>query len=165
KEKIIRANLLKIKTELDLSQNIILQDGDRIIVGGSINSVYILGLVNSPGPKTYFYDATVSDYILLAGGFKEYGDKGHVKIIRGDINNPVIIKDINLSNFFADGSVDRVEVEPGDIIMVEGDWVVKWQETLSILTMIKQTASIPRDLMNTYLDLTGQKRPVYVPAN
>lgn len=165
KSKTINVNLMKISTEMDISQNIVLEDGDTVIVGAAINNIFVLGQVVSPGPQRYIYGASISDYIVMAGGFLKNSARDNIKIIRGDVQNP-IIKDIKLGKFFEEGKKDEDEVtlKPRDIIFVEGNWVLSWADALSILKMVRDTISYPRDIRDAYIDLSGQKRPIYYPV-
>jgi len=163
KRKSIMVNLNKILIDKNLDQNIVLKEGDTVFVGAKINSVFVMGEVNNPGPQAFTYGFTVADYILGAGGFGRNSDKDHIKVVRGGPENPVITN-IQLGKLYEEGKRDEVVIEPGDIIMVEGDWVMKWADARYMLRIVRDIVSFPRDVRDVYLDLTGQPRPVYFPT-
>jgi len=113
-------DLFKVIIQGDVSQDIILDDGDLVIVPSTVtakNRVYIYGEVNNPGlyaftgPNIHILDA-----ISRAGDVTIFAKRSQTKIVRGDISRPEII------------SVDlKALLEQGDqtqnIALLNGDFV------------------------------------------
>lgn len=60
------------------NQNIIIQDGDKIIITPYSNIVSIQGAINSPGLQKYIVGKRLSHYIELSGGFSPNADKKNI---------------------------------------------------------------------------------------
>lgn len=70
------------KIQLDNpSDNILLEDGDTIIVPRA-NSVYVLGEVKNPGSRPLGRDTTILEVITLSGGFTEKAAANGSKVVR-----------------------------------------------------------------------------------
>jgi protein involved in polysaccharide export with SLBB domain len=63
--------------------NILLEDGDIIVVPENPGKVYVYGQVNQPGYVDFSENKTIQWYIERAGGFAPYADEGRERIIRG----------------------------------------------------------------------------------
>jgi len=92
---VVRANLYKALTQGDLTQDIILDDGDTVyvpMVTRASNRVYVFGEVEKPGVYPFVEDEMrIADAIAMAGGDTVFAKREHVKVVRGDINNPQVI--------------------------------------------------------------------------
>jgi polysaccharide biosynthesis/export protein len=66
----------------DSSQNMILQDGDAIVVPSVKRTIYVFGQVNNPGHVPYLAGKDASYYIEKAGGVTDRSREGDVKIVR-----------------------------------------------------------------------------------
>jgi protein involved in polysaccharide export with SLBB domain len=64
--------------------DVMLEDGDSIVVPGSPSSVNVMGEVNHPSAFLRTSSYTVRDYINEAGGYTQYADKKQVLVIRAD---------------------------------------------------------------------------------
>lgn len=71
----------KLFAEDDQSQDIIIKDGDVVVIPEETNMVYVFGHVNSPGYVEYRNGMTVEEYIKSAGGIGE-DPRDEIKIIR-----------------------------------------------------------------------------------
>lgn len=85
--------------------------------------VYLVGAVQVPGPQEIPSDErfTVSKAIMRAGGFSDFADKKHVKIMRGggEASRRGETTVVNVADVIEKGKVERdVELEPGDIVYV-----------------------------------------------
>jgi protein involved in polysaccharide export with SLBB domain len=94
-------------------QDIILKDGDRLIVPRITQEVTVIGEVQST--TSHLYDPSLgrSDYVEKSGGLTPRGDKGRIYVVRAD--GSVVTKSGN--NWFANGT----EIRPGDTIVVPLD--------------------------------------------
>ena len=97
------------------SADIILKDGDRLMVPKFSQEVTILGEVRRP--TSYLFDPYFSqtDYIEQSGGFKDSADKRGVYIVRA--GGEVVIPKRRLFSF---GSPNNA-ISPGDTIVVPID--------------------------------------------
>jgi polysaccharide export outer membrane protein len=89
-----------------LSENLVLQNGDTVIVPTG-EKVFVTGFVASPGAYSVRKGTTVRQALILAGGVNERGAEGRVRIIR-----TVDGKETKLNSKLHD------EVQAGDIIVV-----------------------------------------------
>ncbi|MGD1086429.1 MAG: polysaccharide biosynthesis/export family protein [Verrucomicrobiota bacterium] len=95
-----------------------------VIIGlDSVNSirgsVFVWGQVNKQGPVDLLFDQklTVSKAILKAGGFSDFADKKHVKVMRaGATNTPV---EINIQDVLDNGHSEKdIILDPDDSVLV-----------------------------------------------
>jgi len=93
--KALTVNLNKTITQGDLSQNVVLDAGDTIMVPPIAedprNRVYVFGEVKNPGVYPTRGDITVMEAIALSGGFEQRAVLGSAKILRGDMTKPQVI--------------------------------------------------------------------------
>ena len=88
-----------------------------------LGKVYVVGQVKQSGPLEIPDDEvfTVSKAILKAGGFSDFADKGHVKLVRGgahgeDSKTAIII---NVAEIWEKGKTSNdVPVQAGDVVFV-----------------------------------------------
>ncbi|EWH04613.1 polysaccharide biosynthesis protein [Pseudoalteromonas lipolytica SCSIO 04301] len=99
---------------LNGEQNLILQDGDALIIPPQRDSISVIGEVNYPSSHLYEGTLDLSQYVSKSGGFKEFADEDRLYIIKA--NGSVVIPK---SSWFA---VERNNLlEPGDTIVVPLD--------------------------------------------
>lgn len=98
-----------------LGQDVVLKDGDRLLIPTVSQEVTVLGEVRRP--TSYLFDPTFSqsDYIEQSGGFKERADKGGTYIVKA--SGEVVIPKRELFKF---QSAKRA-ISPGDTIVVPLD--------------------------------------------
>ncbi|MEX0602540.1 MAG: SLBB domain-containing protein, partial [Bacteroidota bacterium] len=63
-------------------QDIVLRDGDKIVVPSRFSSVFVFGQVVSPGHIPFGSGLSVKHYIEKAGGFTSEALGGEVKVIK-----------------------------------------------------------------------------------
>ena len=158
REDIIKVNLHEIELKDDLSQNIILKEGDVVIVSSHANMVYVLGEVANPGAYEYVEGSKLIDYVSKAGGPTKMA-VSEIGIIHGE---EVIKANINEILNGKDG--ERVSIASGDIIFVPQSFYANWADILGTFKLVRDTLAIPRDTRDAYLDITGQPRPTYIPT-
>lgn len=139
----IPVNLRKLIVEKDLSQNVIVDDGDSIIIPQASNQVYIVGQVINPGPQKFLTGATVADYIGMAGGLNKFAASDSVGIIRGKGKNLSVTK-INMSEYM-NREEDRQQVIAGDIIFVPQSWFANWADISAVVVLIRDGRDATRD--------------------
>ena len=108
----------RVSAEFDLDilknnpdKDVLLQDGDTVVIPELINQVYVFGEVQNQGSTSYIGDKDISFYIDNRGGFKSGADKRSVYILYPNGNTKKISK-----NIFQGKS--ELEVYPGSIIYV-----------------------------------------------
>jgi len=142
--KIIPVNLRKLMTEGDESQNIILREGDSLIVPSVPDSVYILGEIRAPGAYQYNVGNKIKEYVALAGGPTSKAKLRHVKII-SRTGDEITVTTIDLRSILTGNKKEKIELRPGDVIYIPHADIVSWKDILGIMTeliVIKQLFKI-----------------------
>ncbi|AXE29395.1 sugar ABC transporter substrate-binding protein [Chromobacterium phragmitis] len=109
-----------------------LQDGDQIEIPRRPGTVNVLGAVYQTNAFIYRPQRSVGDYLGLAGGVSDSGDKSATYILRADGT----VTSNNSGGWFS--SVNGKKVNPGDSIVVpeelsKGSWTQSLKEWTSIL--------------------------------
>ena len=86
----------------------------------STRLVNVSGEVKSPGRQTYTADLTVMTAISGAGGFNDFADKKHVKLVRGRK-----VQVLDSTKFSVKPELD-IKVTPGDQIFVPQSGAFFW---------------------------------------
>ncbi len=126
-------DLQKLFVEGDQTQNLVLQDGDVLMVtaksaaGGEQlpagmmvgpTQFYVVGSVVKPGIYDYKENDTVLDAILRAGGFTEFASRNNVKLVR-EANGKTDTMQIKMKDIMDKGAMDKnLPVKGGDMIIV-----------------------------------------------
>jgi len=97
------------------AQDVILKDGDRLLVPKISQEVTILGEVRRPTSYLFDPDFSQSDYIEQSGGFKDRADKNDVYIVKA--GGEVIMPKRGLFKFRS----AKNTISPGDTIVVPLD--------------------------------------------
>lgn len=130
----IVVDLNKLFLKGDQSQNILLQDGDVLMVAAKTsepvaagmpttqslgpNQFYVVGSVVKPGIYDYQQGDTVLDAILRAGGFTEFASRNSTKLVR-DVDGKTRTFQIKMKDVMDNGEMDKnQEVKSGDMIIV-----------------------------------------------
>jgi protein involved in polysaccharide export with SLBB domain len=112
--------------------DVLLKDGDQILVPKLTQEITILGEVQSPTSHVFKPGLSRDDYIALSGGSMERADRKHIYVVRA--NGDVV-------SGFRDGWFRRsraVDIRPGDTIVVPLDTervaaLPLWQSVTSII--------------------------------
>jgi polysaccharide biosynthesis/export protein len=138
----------KVEKDGDIGQNIVLRDGDTVVVPQKFNQVYVLGYVEKPGPVRYVEGTYVSDYIGSAGGFTRFAATDNIGIIRGDPTHPTVIK-VKVDKYLAWGNdTNSPVIMPGDVIYVPQSWFADWADMAGILVGFRDARNATRDLVS-----------------
>ena len=78
----VSVDFQKLFKQNDSSQDIIVQDGDEIVVPSLKSSVYVFGQVASPGHIPFAEKADVDYYIRKVGGFTDRARSGDMRIVK-----------------------------------------------------------------------------------
>ena len=106
-------NLNRIVREpADSPYDVVLRDGDQLIVPKFEQEVTVIGEVQSPTSHLFNPDLSRDDYIRMSGGYTAEGDPKRVYVVRADGS---VVANVG-SRWFNRGS--NVQIEPGDTIVV-----------------------------------------------
>ena len=115
-----------------IADDLVLEDGDALIIPGYRQEVSIVGEVQQPTSYLYSRGLAVQDYIDLSGGVLKSADKKGVYLVKA--SGQVIMPKRALFRF---GSKNAV-VEPGDTIVVPLDTDDKKLSGISLVTEVSQ---------------------------
>jgi len=111
----------RVITEFDLDQisennslDLILQDGDKIIIPQIQKVVYLFGDLNAPSILNYQSDFSINDYIQLAGGIKDSARNDLLVISPNGVSSQI-------SRRFSLFNRGQTDIYPGSIIYVPRD--------------------------------------------
>jgi polysaccharide biosynthesis/export protein len=96
-------------------QDIVLKDGDRLLVPRVTQEVTVVGEVQSATSHLYRANLSRNDYIAMSGGLTTRADDDRVYVVRAD--GSVVVRSGNA--WFASGG--GIEIHPGDTIVVPLD--------------------------------------------
>ncbi len=118
----ISLDLFEAINKGDLSQDLVLDDGDLVFVptleeGG--NRVYVFGEVENPGAYTFAgSDMRLFDAISKAGGATVFASTDAARVVRGDPASPEIIT-ADLKSLIEEGNLSQnVVLASGDMVYV-----------------------------------------------
>jgi len=118
----VSLDLFKAINRGDLSQDLVLDDGDLVFVptleeGG--NRVYVFGEVEKPGAYTFAgADMRLFDAISKAGGATVFASADSTRVVRGDPASPEIIT-ADLKSLIEEGNLSQnVVLASGDMVYV-----------------------------------------------
>ena len=130
----IRVDITRLFVDGDLSQNILIKDGDIVYVSreekGNITSrfyekrlnvFYVVGEVKSPGAYELHEGYTVLNAILNAGGFTDYAKENGVMLVR-----------------YQDGKKEVYHLKMGDV-MSKGDMTIDMHLQASDLIIVPES--------------------------
>ncbi|MFK7991723.1 MAG: SLBB domain-containing protein [Sandaracinaceae bacterium] len=118
---------LMVTSTAEHQLNVLLQDGDVVVIPAATNVIHVVGEVQIPHAVMYRPDLTVMDYVQMAGGFSNRADRDHVLIRRA--NASIVVGDMN------------TPVRPGDQVMIPPSVDDKWlQNGIDIAQVIYQIA-------------------------
>jgi protein involved in polysaccharide export with SLBB domain len=118
----ISLDLFKAINRGDLSQDLVVNDGDLVFVptlaeGG--NRVFVFGEVEKPGAYTFAgSDMRLFDAISKAGGATVFASADSTRVVRGDPSSPEIIT-ADLKSLIEEGNLSQnVVLASGDMVYV-----------------------------------------------
>jgi polysaccharide export outer membrane protein len=126
-------DLYKLIKNGDMSQNIVMNGGDKIyIADASASTVMVLGEVGKERaidiPNGFL---TLRQAIAEAGGINSSGDKAYIQIIRGNIQHPKIYT-LHWQHVVRLPS-DSMLLIPGDIVYVAATPIAEWNRFVNQL--------------------------------
>jgi polysaccharide export outer membrane protein len=132
-QEMLPVDLYKLLKEGDMSQNIVMQGGDKIYIADpSASTLMVLGEVGKERlvdvPNGFM---TIRQAIAEAGGIPYTGNKSYIQVIRGNILNPKIYT-LTWDHVIHLPS-DSMLLMPGDIIYVAATPITTWNRFMSQL--------------------------------
>ena len=130
----------------DVSQNPILDDGDLIYIPAlSTNSrkLLVFGEVARPGLLEVSDNIPISEAIALTGGFTKDAHKSSVAIVRGGLEDPVVL----ISNWELLQNGDLTQ----DLTVQDGDMIFVGRRKLATFTEVMQAFALPLSAIYTTL--------------
>jgi protein involved in polysaccharide export with SLBB domain len=97
------------------SEDVVLKDGDRLIVPRLTQEVTVIGEVQSPTSHLYTQNFARNDYIQMSGGTTQRADKSRTYVVRADGS---VVGGTGNRWFGGDGGID---MQPGDTVVVPLD--------------------------------------------
>ena len=139
--RLYKLNLLSAMTLKDLSQDVLLESGEKITIPllpqfrkekEAEKHVYIIGEVSRQGTHKFTGKSNLAEVMALAQGPKiQTADLRHVKIVRGTSENPVLINvDLKKLIYKADMS-QNVQILDGDLVFVPRSRLDKTKDLLA----------------------------------
>jgi len=147
-------NLNKTITQGDLSQNVVLDSEDTVVVPviaeDKKNRVFVFGEVNNPGVIPTHGDLTVVEALALAGGFRQRAVLGDAKILRGDMSRPEVIA-CDIDRILNKGDMSQnVKLRNGDMLYVPKNAIGRISDWLREITPILNFIKYPGEVYNVY---------------
>lgn len=134
-------DLPALLSDLDPREDVILRDGDELVIPRTRQEVGVVGEVQLPTSHLYNPEDTVSDYINRSGGFTRNADEDNIFVIKS--NGAVIPYSQNQSLFsFAQDSSSQLEA--GDSIVIPyfarlNNPLVTWMNISTVLFNLATT--------------------------
>ena len=133
----------------DGGKDIILQDGDRLLVPETPQEVSVVGEVQRPPAHLYNRDLERDDYVQLSGGLTDKADAARIYIVRA---NGGVVAEYSASRFFY-RSNGTTTIQPGDSIIVPLD--AEYVEPVRIWTLaaeLLQSFAVSAAAINAIVD-------------
>ena len=145
-------NLYKTISQGDMSQNLVLDDGDTVIVPSIAEGrrVFVLGEVNSPGVYPIRNRLSVVEAVSMAGGFKQTAVLGSARIVRGDLRNPEVIA-CNLKGILERGDMSQnISLSDGDVLYIPKNTLGSISDFLREISPILEFIIYPARVYRAY---------------
>lgn len=149
KKPIVSSDFVKAFAGNSETDNVVLRDGDVIIVPDNPGYVYVYGQVNHPGYVEFREGKNMQWYIEKAGGYAQGAAKKRARIIRGK------------SRVWTEGD-ETVVVLAGDEVYVprppDVPQTLEWQKYATIATLVSVGFAVINTIFNMYLQNELLKR-------
>ncbi len=149
-------NLNKTITQGDLTQNVVLDNGDTVMVPPLAedprNRVFVFGEVRNPGVFPTRGDITVMEAIALAGGFDQRAVLGSAKVLRGDMTKPEVIA-CDINKLLREGDMSQnIALQSGDLLFVPKSTIGRVSDFLREIAPILELIIYPARVYRAYTD-------------
>jgi len=109
------------------SNDLLLEDGDRLNIPSEPSTVNVLGQVYNPSTLAWQPDLSTKDYLDAAGGVTKSADKDNIYVLRAN-GRVVPLKNIQKRGSWITGretSELALKIGPGDTVLVPEDFEIK----------------------------------------
>jgi len=106
-------DLVRLKN--DPSLDILLQDGDKVIIPEFLDHIYIFGEINTEGTIRYKEGADFKYYIDKKGGYSPYANKKNVYVLHPNGETTLVADNRNI---FMRQRKDNMMLYPGSVIFI-----------------------------------------------
>jgi len=134
----------------DVTQNAILDSGDRIFVPSLAQSkrrVYVLGEVKKPGIVEFNGDLNFLDAVSQSGGFGDHAYYRDIRIIRADRDKPEILA-VSFDKLMEEGDLTQnLALQDKDILLIPSSPIANWNK---LIQDIMPTINVLTTPINTY---------------
>jgi len=93
--------------------NIVLEDGDRLVVPPKQNAIFVIGEVYNRNTLTHYENLSVNDYITKSGGVTRNADEKYIYVIKA--NGVVMARS---GRWWSRSPIVKNTLNPGDMIVV-----------------------------------------------
>jgi protein involved in polysaccharide export with SLBB domain len=139
--RLYKLNLLSAMRLEDLSQDVLLENGDKITIPllpqfrkekESVKYAYVMGQVSKPGWHKFTGNSTIAEVLSMAQGPTVItADMRHVKVVRGTPENPVLIN-VNLKRLLYKADMSQnIIIKNGDIVFIPRTGLDKAKDVIS----------------------------------
>ncbi|MDX8382341.1 MAG: FG-GAP-like repeat-containing protein, partial [Ghiorsea sp.] len=150
----ILLNLNRAIRQGDLSENIIIDDGDTIFIPSLAQSkrqVYVLGEVNKKGIVEFSDNINFLDAISQSGGLTNDAYLPDIRVIRANREQPEILP-VNFERFIEQGDLTQnLVLMDKDIIIIPSRPIANWNKYISdispTITLLLQPVSIAQQIL------------------
>jgi polysaccharide export outer membrane protein len=131
KKQVLPINLKRLLTMGDMSQNLLMEDGDIVYVPDSRDNRFsVVGEVFKPGVISYTEPMDVVEAVARAGGFMITAERSQVVVVRGDIRSPQVYA-IDALGMIEGKFGERFTLQRGDIVYVPRTGIADWNVFLT----------------------------------
>ncbi|HEX9614327.1 MAG TPA: SLBB domain-containing protein [Bacteroidota bacterium] len=124
----------------DSSENVLLRDGDKIVVPKRGRTVYVFGQVVHPGHTQYVPGVDADEYIARVGGYLDDARSGDVLVMK-----------VSTGQW---APADDITVEEGDMIWVPKDPKLRFTETIQVVSQVASVVSVVLSSVIIIIQLT-----------
>jgi polysaccharide export outer membrane protein len=145
-QKAIPLDLHKLFYDGDMSQNLILEDGDTIYIPEDTkNKCFVLGEVYRPGPYRLQENMTVIEAISMAGGPTKRGYLNRTCVIRSADTGKAQRIQLDMNQFIKNADLSKnIALQPGDVVYVPETSKPNWEQIGNIVSSIVNTSYLLR---------------------
>jgi protein involved in polysaccharide export with SLBB domain len=145
-------NLYKTISQGDMSQNLVLDDGDMLVVPSLAEGrrVFVLGEVTNPGIYPIRDRLSVVEAVSMAGGFKQTAVLGSARIVRGDLRKPEVLA-CNLKGILDRGDMSQnFSLRDGDVVYIPKNTLGSISDFLREISPILEFIIYPSRVYRAY---------------
>ena len=145
---ILPINFKRLLDYGNMSQNILLNDGDVIYIPNiNENKVFVIGEVNVPGVRYFTDPMDLMEAITSSGGFRTTANRSQVVVVRGDPRKPDVYA-VNVLEMMKGKSLESFYLEKGDTVYVARTAIANWNVFLSHLLPTLTSTRVIQTILN-----------------